>query len=199
LQPSCFRRFTGGADSPDTTEAGVTKEESMDETYRMLGREREKELLAEAERLKPLTQRRRERHLPTQMKEKKMTRFTVTLVLIAIAIAVPSARAEPSYGPLDPPIAAAIEMHRHDLVPLDPAIAAAVQEHRHDLVPLDPAIATAIQLRHSKAQLQPAAVHADASGFAWNYLAIAAGVLLAAVVALGSLRVRSRQSASLGA
>jgi hypothetical protein len=46
------------------------------ETYRMLGREREKELLAEGERLQVLMQHRRKRHLPA-------TVFVITALAVA--------------------------------------------------------------------------------------------------------------------
>jgi hypothetical protein len=149
----------------------------MFETYRMLGREREKELEAEAARLRPLAGR------PIN----RISVVIVAVIVAAFAFGATIARAEvwpegragaqltaqppapdlierwvashkthvlapddrirshrsvsavgpTDYGPLDPPIAAAILSHRSssavgptDYGPLDPPIAAAIRSHR---------------------------------------------------------------------
>jgi hypothetical protein len=138
-----------------------------------------------------------------QMKEKTMIRFSISLALVAVAITVPVAQAE-SYGPLDPPIAAAIQMHRLDYGPLDPPIAAAIQMHQRDYGPLDPAIAAAIQTRRSAESPRPLAVRVDGAVFDWGDFAVGAGATLALMLALAGMRkgvstVRSRHSAGFSA
>src|SRR5437899_835139 len=132
-----------------------------------------------------------------------MIRISITLALVVIATAVPVAQAG-HYGPLDPPIAAAIQTHRLDYGPLDPPIAAAIQTHRLDYGPLDPPIATAIRMHGSAAQPQTVAVPVDVAAFNWGDFAVGAGAMLALVLALASLRaaifvVRSRRSEGLSA
>lgn len=114
-----------------------------------------------------------------------MIRISITLALVVIATAVPVAQAG-HYGPLDPPIAAAI------------------QTHRLDYGPLDPPIATAIRMHGSAAQPQTVAVPVDVAAFNWGDFAVGAGAMLALVLALASLRaaifvVRSRRSEGLSA
>jgi hypothetical protein len=198
------------------------------ETYRMLGREREQELLAEAERLRPLRERRRaadvrptllvirglRRHSATRLarhyhlvKEKTVIRFTTTLALIAIAIAVPVAQARPFYGPVDPTMATAIRMHpavsEQSYGPLDPTIATAIRMHPAVYGPHDLPLSAAIQTPLAAAR-QPVAVAASSTGFDWGDFGVGAAAMLGLVLALGSLRkgvstVRSRQSEGLAA
>jgi len=132
-----------------------------------------------------------------------MIRISITLALVVIATAVPVAQAE-RYGPVDPPIAAAIQTHRLDYGRLDPPIAAAIQAHRLDYGPLDPPIATAIRVHGIAAQPQTVGVPVDVAGFDWADFAAGAGAMFALVLALASLRtaifvIRSRRSEELSA
>jgi hypothetical protein len=114
-----------------------------------------------------------------------MIRISITLALVVMAIATPVAQAE-RLGPIDPPIAAAIQTHRLDYGPVDPPIAAAIQMHR------------------AAAQPRTVAVPVDVAGFAWGDFAAGAGAMLALVLTLASLRaaifvVRSKRSEGLSA
>lgn len=124
------------------------------------------------------------RNYHVRIGEKNMIRISITLALVVIATAVPVAQAE-QYGPLDPPIAAAI------------------QTHRLDYGPLDPPIATAIRMHGTAAQPQSVAVPVDVAGFDWGDFAVGAGAVLALVLTVASLRaifvVRSRRSEGLSA
>lgn len=124
-----------------------------------------------------------------------MIRFITALAFTVIAVAVPVAQAAPpSFGPLDPTMAAAIRLHpakgvQHSpYVPLDPTMAAAIRLHPANVGPHDLPVVGTIQTTSAAGAGQVSGVRAGAPGFDWGDFSVGAGAMLALVLAVGVLR-----------
>ena len=189
----------------------------MFETYRMLGREREKELESEAVRLRPLAGR------PIN----RISVVIVAVIVAAVAFGATVARAEVrlegrtgaqlTAQPAPPDLIERwVASHKTHVLtpddrirvrpteasnqvssgPLDPPIAAAIRSHRSASAvgptaygPLDPPIAAAIRSHRSASAVGPTATtRVKPSGLDWGDFGIGAGAMLGLLLSLGSVR-----------